>query len=277
MANSIGGGLFGTIDNAMGFPTIDPNATTQTGLQYNQQAAQSGINMNSLANQQNGLFGSTTAAFSPSGQFEGYNTSVAPGLSTGLANTEAGFTGATGNMPTNVNFDMTTPTAIANANYAAGAAALQPQYAQQQNALDVNLAERGIPIQNTTDAQGNPTSIWGQAEQNLHNSQDLGFEQLAANAYNQIPGQQAQMTNTAIAQAETPGALAGQDTSLMQQIYGITPQSTAYNQGVTPVNYAQEVNTQADLAQKQAAANAQGLGSFLQSAAPIAMGAMMAM
>jgi hypothetical protein len=238
----------------------DPTKTAQQQQQYNTTAAQTGINMNSM--DRNGPFGSSQFQRDANGNVIGLDNSLAPGLQGGANNVMGAFGAQTAGMPSSINFDPMTAQNIANQNYGAYAAMTQPSRDQATNALNTTLSERGIPIGSEIDTN---------ARGNMDRANALADTSAAAQAWNAVPGMQATMTNTAIQQGMTPGALAGQGLGLLGAANGLTPQAQQYTAGVQAPDYTGLVNNNYNAQMGQYNANTQAMGSLLGTAAGIGL------
>jgi hypothetical protein len=159
--------------------------------------------------------------------YAGYNIDPNTGMPTGFSkgfsgpiqggfdNVAGAFGQTTGLLP---NFDMMTPQNIAMGNYNAYSAMAAPQRQQMQNQLKTTMAERGIPefSQNGDFGSDIAKNAWG----NLNQQFALADTNAAAQAWNAVPGMQAQMTNTELQQKYAP---ANQNLGLLQGLYGFMP------------------------------------------------------
>jgi hypothetical protein len=152
--------------------------------------------------------------------YAGYNIDPNTGMPTGFSrgfsdpiqggfnNVTGAFGATTGLLP---NFDMTTPQNIALGNYGAYSAMAAPQRQQMQDQWKTTLSERGIPLGSDIEQQGSG---------NMARQFAIADTNAAAQAWNAVPGMQAQMTNTELQQKYAP---ANQNLGLLQGLYGFMP------------------------------------------------------
>lgn len=203
---------------------------------YSKQAAD--LNLRNNAMGRSGPAGSSQFIYGPNGLPIGINNSFDPSLEGAAGNIKGALGGQTGNLPSDVNFDMMTAPAIAAGNYGAYSAMTAPQRAQQVHALNILESERGLPLGDEADQR---------LRGNLYRGFDIADTNAAAQAWNAVPGMQSTMTNTAISQGMTPGNLAAQSSGLLGTMLGWLPQAqqpqgmvngaTVNGPNVGPVNY----------------------------------------
>ena len=154
----------------------------------------------------------------------GQTTSLDPSLNAGgVANA---FGGQVNNLGTGqFDWDTMTAPAIAQGNMAAYGALTSPMRQQQQNALKTTLAERGIPL---------GSEIEQNEAGNLNRQFAIADQNAAAQAWNAVPGMQAQLQSNQIQQQMAPGAVAGQSLGLLGGLAGLTPGYT----NIAPQNFA---------------------------------------
>jgi hypothetical protein len=191
----------------------DPKTVADTQSQYNKQAAVDWTKMNAQSANRAGPFGSTTTQLDANGMPTGQTTSLDPSLNAGgVANA---FGGQVNNLGTGqFDWDTMTAPAIAQGNMAAYGALTSPMRQQQQNALKTTLAERGIPL---------GSEIEQNEAGNLNRQFAIADQNAAAQAWNAVPGMQAQLQSNQIQQQMAPGAVAGQSLGLLGGLAGLTP------------------------------------------------------
>lgn len=219
------GSLFGGAPKA-----ADPATVANTQQKYNTEAAQTNFKMQGQAANKTGPFGSTTTQLDANGLPIGQTQTLDPSLNSGTAADKFGAT--VNNLGTGqFNWDSLTPEKIAQGNMDAYGAMTAPLRAQQQNAMKTTLAERGIPL-------------GSEIEQNLQGNMDRQFAaadvSAAAQAWNAVPGMQAQLTQNQITQEMAPGQVARQNLGLLAGMTGLSPgYSNLTPQAIAPGNFAQ--------------------------------------
>jgi hypothetical protein len=203
--------------------------------------------------------------------YAGYNIDPNTGMPTGFSkgfsgpiqggfdNVAGAFGQTTGLLP---NFDMMTPQNIAMGNYNAYSAMAAPQRQQMQNQLKTTMAERGIPefSQNGDFGSDIAKNAWG----NLNQQFALADTNAAAQAWNAVPGMQAQMTNTELQQKYAP---ANQNLGLLQGLYGFMPGINQPQLGAASqanVDHSSNVWNAYNAEQKNAAAKQDGFNQLLK-------------
>jgi hypothetical protein len=223
-------------------------------------------------NQKAGPFGSVTTDPNTGAQTQQFGAGLLPSVN----NTQGALGQQTAGLPAGFNFDMTTPMGIAAGNYGAYSAMTAPQREQMQNQLKTTMSERGIPefSQNGDFGSDIAKNAWG----NLNQQFALADTNAAAQAWNAVPGMQAQMTNTAIAQGLAPGQQAGQSLGLLQGANSLLPgYNPQYQFGAAdPANaYLSTTNNNYNQAMQQYNANQAGVGNLLKTVGSIGMNAIM--
>lgn len=230
----------------------DPTATSNTQLGYNTGAAQSTINMNSQNN--NGVFGSGTVTKDANGNVTGQTSSLNPTLQGGANSTANAYSANAGNLPTSpINWDNTSANTIANNTINAYQQSVAPQRAQAQNTLDTTLSDRGIPI---------GSQVYNDAQGNLDQANSIGDANAISSAWNAVPGNQATMTNTQIAQQNQPYQQAASSLGLLQGLNGLAPTAQLGQGSVAAPNYTGAVQNNFANQTSQYNSQMQGLGSL---------------
>lgn len=202
---------------------------SQQQQQYNNQAAQTQFGMQGQAANRDGVFGSTTTQLDANGQPIGQTSSLDPSLNSGgLA---SNFGEIVGQLPgTTVDFSNTTPQAILETGMQNYDDLAQDPMRQGQGRINQELANRGIPLNDgiATDMQGN-----------FDRQNALARGNAFSTLYGQLPGMQAQMTNTAIQQGNQPYQQAQLGLGLLGGAQGLAPQfANLQPQGVQAADYA---------------------------------------
>lgn len=230
----------------------DPTKTANTQAQYGTQTAQNNINMNSQNN--NGVFGSGTVTKDANGNVTGQTSSLDPTLQGGANSTASAFSSQAGLLPTSpINWDNTSANTIANNTINAYQKSVAPQRAQAQNTLDTTLSDRGIPI---------GSQVYNDAQGNLDNANSIGDANAISAAWNAVPGNQATMTNTQIAQNNQPIATAQGTLGLLQGLDGLAPTAQIGSSNAAAPDYTGAVNTNFNDQTAQYNSQMQGLGSL---------------
>ena len=242
-------------------------------FKYNQQATDDTLKKNAM--DQSGPFGYSVFNRDPAtGLPTGINSGFGPGgLQTGFGNIAENFGAQTGGIPSGINFDTMTAPGIALGNYNAYSALTAPQRAQQLNAINTTLSERGIPLGSEID-----NNLRG----NFYNSAFIQDQNAAANAWNAVPLHQQILGNNAISQAMAPGQLAGQGVGLMGAGLGLLPKAMQPSAQTGAPNYTGAYTGIMDQMQKQYAADQAGFGNMIKTgigvaAAPFTGGTSLAM
>lgn len=206
----------------------DPTQVANTQQQYNQQAANANLKLKAQTGNKTGPFGSTTVQTDANGMPIGQTVSLDPSLNSG--GVASAFGGQVNNLGTGqFDWDSTTAGNIAQGNYNAYAAMTAPQRKQQQNALKTTLAERGLPLGSEIEQneQGNLDRQFANADINA-----------AAQAWNAVPGMQAQLQTNQVQQQLAPGQVANQSLGLIGGLNGL---SSGYAdltpQGINPADF----------------------------------------
>lgn len=230
----------------------NPTKTANTQLGYNTGAAQSTINMNSQNN--NGVFGSGTVNRDANGNVTGQTSSLDPTLQAGANSTAGAFSSTAGQLPgTAINWDTTTAPQIANQNYAAYSAMTAPQRAQQQNALEVQLGDRGIPI---------GSEVSNNANTNLNDSFNLADTNAAAQAWNAVPGMQGQLIQNQTNMQNQPISQATNELGLLQGLNSLAPTAQIGQGSVQTPDYQGAVQNNFNDQTQQYNSEMNGLGSL---------------
>jgi hypothetical protein len=252
----------------------DPMQVAGQQQQFNTQAAQQNNEFLKGAYNTNVAAAGTKNPFSHGGYDIDPNTGMPTGFSRGFSesiqggfdNVAGAFGQTTGLLP---NFDMMTPQNIAMGNYGAYSAMTAPQREQMQNQLKTTMSERGIPefSQNGDFGSDIAKNAWG----NLNQQFALADTNAAAQAWNAVPGMQAQMTNTELQQKYAP---ANQNLAQLQGLYGLLPNINQPQLGAAQagnVDYTGLVNNNYNQQMAQYNANQAALGGLFGGAAKWAM------
>jgi len=237
----------------------DPTQTAQAQAQYNKDAAQSTINMNSMNRQ--GPYGSSTFQRDQNGNPIGITNSLDPSLA-GASGSFTGALGAVGGMLPGQAFNSQTAAPdtsyLAQDFYRNGAALMAPQMEQERKRLDETLTNRGLPIGSEayTDASGN-----------LQRSQNLALSDLASRATQLAPQEQQRLINNARTDYMQPYQQGSQTLGLLQGLNSLVPQAQQATANVGSPDYMGAVNSkyQADVAQYNNQMN--GMGNLLKTGA----------
>ncbi len=193
----------------------DPKKVADTQTGYNKDAAVGSLGMKAQGANRFGPFGASTTQVDANGLPTGQTQSLDPSLNaTGVAGT---FGQTVNNLGTgNFNWDTMTAPAIAQGNMAAYGALTSPMRQQQQNALKTTLAERGIPL---------GSEIEQNEAGNLNRQFAIADQNAAAQAWNAVPGMQAQLQSNQIQQQAAPYSIAGQGLGLLAGLNSLAPQN----------------------------------------------------
>jgi len=239
----------------------DPMKTAQQAFDLSKQATDYNSGKYFTQGQKAGAFGGLTTDPTTGAQTQQFGAGLLPSVN----NTQGALGQQTAGLPAGFNFDMTTPQGIAMGNYGAYSAMTAPQRDQMQNQLKTTMAERGIPefSQNGDFGSDIAKNAWG----NLNQQFALADTNAAAQAWNAVPGMQAQMTNTAIAQGLAPGQQAGQSLGLLQGANSLLPgynNPYQFNAADPASAYTATTNNNYNQAMQQYQRNQQGVGNLLK-------------
>jgi hypothetical protein len=256
--------LFGLLPDAPKAP--DPTKTAQTQAQYNKDAAQTSINMNSQ--NRTGPFGSSTFTKDASGNVNGMTTSLDPSLQ-GAASGFTGALGTTAGMLPGQAFSSTgaapDTSYLSKDFYNNGAALMQPQMDQQRKQLDEQLTNRGLPIGSEayTDATGN-----------MQRSQNLALSDLASRATQLAPAEQQRLINNARTDYMLPYEQAHGTLGLLQGLNTLAPQAQQAQANVGSPDYMGAVNNKYNADMAAYNAKMQGIGQLAGAGAGLLLGQM---
>jgi hypothetical protein len=245
----------------------DPMQVAGQQQQFNTQAAQQNNEFLKGAHKTNVAAAGTKNPFGQGGYDIDPNTGMPTGFSRGFSDSiQGGFdnvAGAygqtTGLLP---DFDMTTPQNIAMGNYGAYSALTQPGRDDARNAFNTRMKEIGQPVGG---------EIYDKQFGNMERQFALADTNAAAQAWNAVPGMQAQMTNTELQQKYAP---ANQNLAQLQGLYGLLPNINQPQLGAAQagnVDYTNLVNNNYNQQMAQYNANQAALGGLFGGAAKWAM------
>lgn len=231
----------------------DPTKTSDAQLGYNQQAAHQTININAL--DRSGPFGSTTFQRDDKGNVIGQTAALSPELQGAAGGITSNLGLLTNYLPSApINWDQTTAPTIAQNNIDAYMASTLPMRQQRQKQLDVQLAERGIPI---------GSEIYNDAQGNLDRANSVADVNAVAQAWNAVPGMQQQLTNNLIAQYDQPYSAISNNLGLLQGLQNFTGYAPQAAASVGAPNYADLVMNKYNQQMANYNSDMTGLGSLV--------------
>jgi hypothetical protein len=213
----------------------DPVQTAQAQQQYNQQA----FNASSL--DKSGPAGSSTFNRDANGNVTGITSSFSPQLQQGWDSGTNATSSLMGLLPTEgINWDDTTASNIAQNNIANYQASVAPLRQQQQAQLTGMMSDRGLPV---------GSEIWNNQWGNLNRDFANADVNAVAQAWNAVPGMQAQLTQNAINQYNQPINSAAGSLGLLQNMNSLIPQAQQPGQqqavnysGLAQQNYQNQID-----------------------------------
>jgi len=232
--------------------------TAQQAFDLSKQATDYNSGKYFTQGQKAGAFGGLTTDPTTGAQTQQFGAGLLPSVN----NTQGALGQQTAGLPAGFNFDMTTPQGIAMGNYGAYSAMAAPQREQMQDQWKTTLAERGIPLGSDIEQQGSG---------NMARQFSIADTNAAAQAWNAVPGMQAQMTNTELQQKYAP---ANQNLAQLQGLYGLLPNINQPQLGAAQagnVDYTNLVNNNYNQQMQQYNANQAALGGLFGGAAKWAM------
>lgn len=243
----------------------DPAATAQAQYGYSKKAAEDALKMGSI--NQYGPYGSTTYQKDPkTGLPISQTVDLSPGVQEWLDKQFAVSGGLDqaainqlGNMPTDKFSLSSIPStdAIAQTAYQRQVDLMKPQFNEATNAMEVNLANRGIPV---------GSEIWNNESNRLERSQDAALKGAAQDATLLAAQEQQRLLGNAVTEREMPfkelASYLGTSPNFQTPDFMKTPtvnmQSPDYT-GLVNNNYNQAMN-QYNIAQQGLWSGIAGLG-----------------
>jgi len=207
----------------------DPMQTAQTQAGMNRQAAQDTLRINAM--DKTNPYGSSTFTRDAAGNPTGMTSEFTGPMKTGFDNVGGSFANYTGRLPTE-NFDSTKIAQtddLSRTFYNRGRDLLADDFSQAQQAQDINLTNRGLPI----GSEARTIS-----EGNLARQQGLALSTLAKDASLLAPQEQQRLIDNARRDYTMTFDNADRSLGLLSGMNGLLPQVSQPTAGVGNVDFA---------------------------------------
>jgi hypothetical protein len=238
----------------------DPRATAQAQYDFNSQAFQDVLRQGTLG--QNAPTGSVTYDRDENGLPTGVNTSFNPVLG-GAFNTAMGAAGSQlGLLPTGAFSPNTDAAGLRQSYVDRGLANVEGLWQREDDAREVNLADRGIPI---------GSEIWRNAEGEVGDTRNRYLADLTSGAWGAGAAEEQRLFQNALTEYGLPATMAGNFLNIGSGLLGMLPGANPLPiQNLQPGDYSGTANRNYSAAMAQynqdAANQSSGMGNMLRFA-----------
>jgi hypothetical protein len=221
------------VDNAVKKAPKQPdvNKTAATQAQYNQQAAEKTLQMNSMDRQ--GPFGSSTFQRDANGNPTGITNSLSPGMQTAADNVTGAVGAQTGMLPTTAFDPNIDANGIRQAYVNQGLLAAQPEWQRQDKNREVTLTNRGLPV---------GSEAWTDAENQVGESRNQYLQGLNNQAWQAGANEEQRQFGNQLTQYQLPQQMAAGGLGLLSGMNSLVPNANQPQANVGSVDYTGLVN-----------------------------------